>query len=213
MASRSSNSIVPALIALNVAIFLLWNLPSAVSARFMEANFAVSWNAVVEGRWWVLLTAVFSHFLLWHILLNMLVLLSFGPPVEAVLGTRRFLQFYLIAGLVSSLMHCAVSHWVLGQDEVPAVGASGAIVGVLLLFALMFPRQRIYIFGLIPIPALWGAAVLVGFDVWGLLQQSRGGESLIGHGAHLGGALAGWLGYLYFRRSAGRWSSRAESFI
>jgi membrane associated rhomboid family serine protease len=105
-----------------------------------------------------------------------------------------------VAGVISSLCHCLVSTYLLGQPGLSALGASGAISGVVLLFALMFPREKILIFGILPIPAIWGAVAFVALDVWGLVAQARGGGLPIGHGAHLGGALTGLLYFLLFVR-------------
>ena len=207
---------VPTIITLNVVIYLLWLFTASetAEANFMTNNFLVSWSALTEGRVWVLLTAAFSHNWLWHLLLNMFVLSSFGPIVEMTLGSKRFLRFYIAASLVSSLGHAAVSAWLLGQPEMPALGASGAISGVILLFSMLYPREKILIFGLIPLPALWGALAFVGLDIWGLAKQAEGGGLPIGHGAHLGGALAGVLYYVYLRseRNTRKPSQEANSF-
>lgn len=185
------------LIALNVAVFLLWQISDPSDDGFMARNFLVSGVALREGRWWTLVTSVFSHFALLHIFLNMYVLRSFGAVMEQSLGRARFLRFYLGAGIVASLCHCLVSAYLLGQPGLPALGASGAISGVVLLFALVYPRQRLLFFGLLPAPAIWGALLFVGMDAWGLLQQVRGSGGMpIGYGAHLGGALAGLAYYL-----------------
>jgi len=190
---------VPLIIILNIAVYLMWATGGEARESFMQDNFAVSWDALMAGRYWVLLTSVFSHYLLFHIFLNMLVLNSFGPVIEKVLGSRFFISFYLFAGVFSSLSHSVVSAFVLHQPEMPAVGASGAIAGVLLLFCLLFPREKLLLFGFIPIPALWGALVFVGLDVWGLIAQAGGGGFPIGHGAHLGGAFCGLIAYFYVR--------------
>ena len=117
-----------------------------------------------------------------------------------MLGRRRFLAFYLVAGIVASLTHAFVSAWILSEPGLPALGASGAIAGVILVFALMFPKERILLFGIIPIPAIWGAVAAVGLDIWGLVAQARGGGLPIGYGAHLGGAATGFIYYFLFLR-------------
>lgn len=170
-------------------------------SSFMEENFLVSWSALLEGRWWTLITSVFSHTLFMHILLNMMVLSNFGPLLERVLGRRRFLFFYLSAGVISSLSHALVSTFLLGAPDLPALGASGAISGLVLLFCLLFPREKILILGLIPLPAIVGALAFVALDLWGLVAQVGGGGLPIGHGAHLGGALAGLVYYFTFIRN------------
>ncbi len=186
--------IVPILLAANAGVFALWQ--ALGESPFMVDNFLVSWNALAAGRYWTLLTSEFSHFAFVHFILNMFVLASFGPIIEQTIGSRRFLLFYLVAAAVSSLSHAGVSAFFLGQPEIPALGASGAISGVILLFSFMFPRARILLFGLIPLPALVGALAFVGLDIVGLIAQSEGGGLPIGHGAHLGGAATGALYYL-----------------
>lgn len=189
---------VPWIIAINVAVFLAWGY--APWYEYMGENFTVSFDGLVEGRYWTLVTSVFSHNLLFHILINMFVLQSFGGVVEQVLGGRRFITFYLCAGIVSSLSHCLVSAFVIGEPQVPAVGASGAIAGLILLFALIFPREKILIFGIIPMPAIFGSFAFIALDLWGLYAQAGGGGLPIGHGAHLGGAFAGILYYFFALR-------------
>lgn len=192
--------LVPVIVGINILVFLLWHAFSVDEPEFMMRNFLVSWSALEEGRLWTLLSSVFSHVDFWHIFINMYVLSSFGGFLEIVLGKAAFLKFYCLAGIVSSLSHCLVSAWVLNEPTLPALGASGAISGLVLLFALLFPRQRLYLFGIVPMPALWGALAFVGLDVWGLVAQARGGGLPIGHGAHLGGALFGAIYYFVFLR-------------
>jgi membrane associated rhomboid family serine protease len=194
---------VPVIVVINALIFLAWQ-----AARFepallsmMEKNFLVSTTSVMSGRVWTLLTAAFSHIELWHIALNMLVLWSFGSVLERLWGTRIFSAFYLTAAVVASASHCLVSSLILGDPRISALGASGAVSGLLLAFALLFPRHRILVFGIIPVPALIGALAFVAIDLWGLFAQSRGGGVGIGHGAHLGGALCGFLFWLFYLRT------------
>jgi rhomboid-like protein len=151
---------------------------------------------LAAGRWWTLVTSEFSHIAFLHFLLNMMVLSSFGPIVEITIGSARFLSFYLLAAVVASLSHAGVSALVLGVPGLPALGASGAISGVVLLFAFMYPQARILLFFFIPVPALAGVLAFVGLDVAGLIWQVEGGGLPIGHGAHLGGAVTGMLYYL-----------------
>jgi membrane associated rhomboid family serine protease len=193
------------LIAVNILVFVMWSMAKTPAAMaFMENNFLVSYDALLAGRWWVLITSVFSHSMAFHILLNMMVLSSFGPIIVEELGNKFFIIFYFIAGVVSSLSHALVSAFYLHAPDHPALGASGAIAGVLLLFCLMYPREKILLMMVIPIPAIWGAVAFVGLDVWGLIEQSRGGGLPIGHGAHLGGSACGLIAYFgvrgYFRR-------------
>ncbi|MFZ3231430.1 MAG: rhomboid family intramembrane serine protease [Pseudobdellovibrio sp.] len=168
----------------------------------MHTHFLISWTALTEGRYWTLITSVFSHKSALHLLLNMLALGSFGPIMESTLGRNAFIKFYLIAGIISSLSHAMVSNLILHEPNLPALGASGAISGLILLFSLTYPKQKILVFGLIPVPAIFGALAFVGLDIWGLVAQAEGGGLPIGHGAHLGGALTGLAYYLYQKKTA-----------
>lgn len=184
------------IVAGNIAIYLMWFFKDL---EFMTQNFTVSWLGLSEGRYWTILSSAFAHNFFIHILFNMIVLNSFGSIVEETLGHLRFLKFYVGAAIVSGLTHAAVSALVIGDPELRALGASGAIAGLVMLFSLKFPREKILLFGLIPLPAILGALAFVGLDIWGLVAQTHGGGLPIGHGAHLGGALTGLVYYLYLR--------------
>ena len=201
----SAAPMVRAFLFLNIGVFLLWMAPG-VSGTFLADNLMVSWDLLMEGRVWVLASSVFSHNLFWHLLVNLVVLLSFGPPLESMMGSRRFLRFYLAAGVVASVAHAATSSLLLGEPELRALGASGALVGVLMLFSLSFPKAKVLLFFIIPLPAIFAALALVALDVWGLVAQIGGGTLPIGHGAHLGGGLAG---VVYYFVTGGVQSSRS----
>ncbi len=194
--------VVPALLGINILVFLAWQVAAPGSALWilLARNFLVSTTRLDAGMWWTVFTAAFSHMELWHLALNMVVLWSFGSVLERLWGVRVFIAFYLAAIVVSSLSHCLLSSLLMGDDRIAALGASGAVTGLLMAFALQFPRHRILLFAIIPIPALVGVLGFVALDVWGLVAQSRGGGMRIGHGAHLGGALAGAVFYLTYLR-------------
>ncbi|MHC4954712.1 MAG: rhomboid family intramembrane serine protease [Planctomycetota bacterium] len=195
-------SAVKVIIAINVLVFVAWQAAARSDglARFMITNFLVSSAHIEAGYVWTLLTSAFSHEALMHLAINMFVLWSFGTTLERIWGRRVFVAFYLIAGVVASACHCLVSTYYLGDGTVAALGASGAVSGLLVAFALHFPRAKILIFGIIPMPALVGALAFVALDIWGLVKQAQGGGLPIGHGAHLGGALAGTLMYAFYLR-------------
>lgn len=182
---------------------------SPENLQYMADNFLVSWDSLAAGRYWTLLTSAFSHNMLLHIFLNLYVLSSFGPIVELNLGSFRFLRFYLFAGIVSSFCHAWVSAYWMNNPSLPALGASGAVSGVIILFSLIYPTQKILLLGLIPVPAMVGALLFVGLDIWGLMAQAGGGGLPIGHGAHLGGSLTGVIYYFFLVRRKIRRSYRA----
>lgn len=192
--------VVPTLVAINVAVFAAWFM---LPVELMAANFLVSWQHLADGRYWVLVSSAFSHNMLLHLMINMLVLWSFGRVLEILMGVKRFLAFYLVAAVISGIAHAATSTLLLGRPpELPALGASGAVAGLLLLFSLSFPRQKILIFGILPAPALLAALAFIAIDIWGLTAQLDGGGLPIGHGAHLGGALTGIVYYFWLRSRA-----------
>jgi membrane associated rhomboid family serine protease len=193
---RRAAPVVNALLAANIIVFALWLI---APVQIMGDNFLISWSHLQQGRVWTLLAAVFSHATLIHLAINMVVLTSFGPQLEALMGSRRFLVFYLVAGLVGSLAHAVVSSFLMDRPGQAALGASSALAGVLLLFALLFPRSKVLFFFIIPLPAIVAAIAFIGIDVWGLLAQIEGGGLPIGHGAHLGGAAVGLAWYLAAR--------------
>lgn len=192
--------VVLTIIKLNVFVFFLWMF-FGYANPLMTNTFLVSWNSLVEGRIWTLMTSVFSHSMLFHLFINMYVFFGFGAMLETHLGRKRFLRFYLLAGLAGSFAHSFVSAILLGRPELMALGASGAVSGVIMLFSFMFPHEKLLLFGFIPIPAMGGALLFVGLDLWGLIAQTQGGTLPIGHGAHLGGALFGFLYYFLYLKS------------
>lgn len=187
------------IIQLNVLIFLLWYLMLIIDPSFMPHHFLVSWDALLEGRWWTLLTSVFSHQLLFHLIVNMYFLYSFGGLVENTIGSYAFLKLYLISGIAGSVSHCCFSHYFMGQSDLNALGASGAISGILIYYALTFPWRPVYLMGLIPLPSFVGILMFVVMDVWGLISQINGSLTPIGFGAHLGGSFLG-LCYYFLKK-------------
>lgn len=188
------------ILVLNILVYLGWTLATSTeSLTFMVMNFLVSFESVINGRVWTILTSVFSHASFFHLLFNMMALTSFSRIMLMVMGKLKYTIFYLTAGVAGSIMHILTSTFLMHDPFMRALGASGAVSGIVLLFSLMFPKEKLLIFGLIPIRAIWGAVFLVGLDIWGLITQTQGGGLPIGHGAHLGGALVGILYWLYLK--------------
>jgi rhomboid-like protein len=161
-AARGSTRWVTIILVTNLVVFALWfTLP----APLMAEHFLVSWRHLEEGRIWTLLTAAFSHNILFHLLVNMIVLMSFGPPLERLMGAGRFLLFYVVAALVGSLAHAGVSNYLMERPAQAALGASAAIAGVLLVFSFTFPRATVLFFFVIPMPAIMAALVFVAIDI------------------------------------------------
>lgn len=144
---------------------------------------------------WQLITYQFVHADFWHLFFNMVFgLWMFGKEVESVWGSNKFLFYYLFCGIVAGLAQLFLSP-ILESVTGPTIGASGAIYGVLVAFAVMFPNQYIFLYFLIPIKVKYFVALLI---IIGIL--SIGGPTNVANLAHLGGALAGYLYILCERR-------------
>ncbi len=148
--------------------------------------------ALLAARPWTLLTYMFLHGDLLHLLFNMIALFFFGPRLEVRLGAKHFLGLYFVSGVAGALLSF------LFTPQAAIVGASGAVFGVLLAFAMYWPRERIFIWGVLPIESRWLVALLTVASLWGGFGGQAGG---IAHFAHLGGFLGGWL-YLKVRERA-----------
>jgi membrane associated rhomboid family serine protease len=189
-----------ALVALNVAVFALWHTlgRSDAGEAFMARQFLVSVESV--RRPWTLVLAELSHLDPAHLLFNMVALWSFGRVVEAALGGRRLFSLYLVGGAIASLGH--VLYGLVMDTSAPALGASGAVSAIAVVFAAMFPRARLYVNFLIPLPAAVAVGLFLLIDLFGVLNP-RG--DMIAHAAHLGGAAYGAIYWLvavrpYWRR-------------
>ena len=190
------------LIALNLAVFVYeLTLPQKTLSLFLATNATIparfpAWlagHAGFQTTFLPLVSSMFLHSGFAHILGNMLFLWIFGDNVEDYFGHFGYLLFYFVCGISAGLFHIAFNL----HSAVPALGASGAISGVMAAYALLYPRSQIltlvFIF-LVPIPAI----LIVGY--WFLLQFLEGISSLgmtasggVAWWAHIGGFLVGLL--------------------
>ncbi len=144
-----------------------------------------------ENYWWQVFTYMFVHGGMSHIFFNMIGLFFFGTAVEQRLGSWEFLTFYLVVGTLAGLFSLAF-YWMGGNLMVFLVGASGAIFGVLLAFAALFPTAIIYLFGIVPIRA---PILVIGYTVIELTSQLSGRGGNVAHLTHLAGFL---FAFFYF---------------
>lgn len=146
---------------------------------------------------WQILTYAFLHGGFTHLLFNMFGLITFGNELERYWGSRRFLVFYFASVITAAI----AQQWVtrsLGQD-VPTVGASGGIYGLVLGFAMMFPKRRIVLLiPPIPMPAWLFAILFAGLELY---LGVTGTQSGVAHFAHLGGMIGGFLVMQYWKSS------------
>ena len=152
---------------------------------------------VKRGQIWRLITNAFCHdrFGVWHIVFNMLFLYWFGQFVESTYGSTEFLCFYLGTALVTSLAYIGLEFAT--GDRHPAIGASGAVLGVVCVFAMWNPNHTIRLYFLFPITIKLLLLIYVIYDLHPVLLALTGNAIYTGvaHAAHLGGLLFGFLYY------------------
>jgi membrane associated rhomboid family serine protease len=142
-----------------------------------------------------LATHLFFHSSFQHLLGNMVALWLIGPHVEEALGRREYAAFYLGAGMAAGLLHAFLALAVAPETAgLPLVGASGAVFGLLGLFAVRFWRTRVRLFVFASVPAFWAVGVLVGMQViFAALSLVSGAAAMVAYDAHLGGFAFGAL--------------------
>ena len=191
---------IKALIWINIGVFVVTNLASPEPGQlpWLFIYFGLTPEAVFERFWlWQPFTYMFLHGGLGHILFNMLALWMFGVQLERRWGTRFFLRYYFLTGVgagVSTLIASLPFMFGSSLYGVPTIGASGAIYGVLLAFALYYPKVPILLFFLFPVPARYFVMIIGGIAFYNSMITTGSG---IAHTAHLGGML---FGYLYLTR-------------
>jgi rhomboid family protein len=176
---------------------LIANVVAYVLTLLVGTSFAYDWFAFQPTRIfirpWGVFTYMFMHHGIWHLAMNMLALFFFGAPVEAKWGSREFFKYYVICGLGG----VALSYVFLPTS---IVGASAAIFGVMLAFAMAWPDAPIYVFGIFPVKAKWLVTFFFVLTLLSAVTDSGGGVAYL---AHLGGLITGFI-YLKADWRAGR---------
>ena len=204
------------LIIINTLVLII----TSVSKNFMYETFALFYPASPFFRWWQPVTHMFMHGGFGHLFFNMFTLYMFGSVLERVWGGRKYLLFYFVTGLGAALLHTGVEwlqtlYWqhviqtgdpsaavaaaqsVRAMLSTPTVGASGAIYGLLLGYAMLFPDSVMtLIFPPVSMKAKWFVLV---FAVIELLMGVLGSGG-VAHFAHLGGMLFGLILILVWRK-------------
>lgn len=172
------------LLIANLAVFLLTSYDPGIG------DLLALYPSYILYRPWGVFTYMFVHGGLGHIFFNMLGLFFFGPRLEIQLGGKSFLWLYLLSGLGGAAFSFLFAPYA------GVVGASGAVFGVLLGFAYFWPREKIFIYGILPIESRWLVGIMA---VAALYSGISGSNSGTAHFAHLGGFVAGYA-YLRWRK-------------
>ena len=212
---------VKSIIIINVLIMVMTSL----NENFMYEKFALFYPTSPFFHWWQPLTHMFMHGGFWHLFFNMYTLFIFGSVLENVWGTRKFLLFYFVTGLGAALIHTGVEwmqmqFWMTAAAEgsasamtsihalkmTPTVGASGAIYGLLMGYAMLYPDSIMrLIFPPVALKAKWFVLIFAGIELLTGVSGTGGG---IAHFAHLGGLIFGLVLMLYWKKSGKLYSSR-----
>ena len=191
--------VIKILLWVNVAVYGATFLAStAFQTDWLQNQLALFPKSAVEGfQVWQFVTYAYLHDLDWppHILINMLMLWMFGGDIARHFGARKFLILYHVAAFVGGVGH-VIAAYAKNTDE-PVVGASGAIYGLLTVYALLYPNRMILVFLMFPMRMKYFILIMVGIDfVSGTRLLSTG----VAHWCHIGGALGGFLFFRYHQR-------------
>ncbi len=220
---RAPRTAIGAIILLNAAVFVLEILGGSVQAMrghdpvvdllsvHVDAQDAQADTLHRPWMWWQFLTCGFVHDPLRvdHIVINMLVLFFLGRDVEAWYGTREFIRLYLVMLVFSSVVFVLANRLFDPRQSSILFGASGAIAGVVILFALNFPKRILLFMFVIPMPAWVMGVLAIAMDIWGAMGRA---DQHIAYSAHLGGAVFA-LAYFNLHWNFGRLSQSASTWL
>ena len=177
------------LLIANVALFFL-----GTSFPFLSNLLALYVHPLaLLMRPWTIVTYMFVHASMSHLFFNMLGLFFFGPRLESKLGGKQFLYLYFLSGICGALLSFVFSMGIV------IVGASGGVYGVLLGFAMFWPRDKIYIWGILPIEARWLIAAMTAITIYSGVGAVQNG---VAHFAHLGGFVGAFLYIRWLERNS-----------
>jgi membrane associated rhomboid family serine protease len=183
----STTPVVRWLLLINVGVFLL---QIVFLDRYISVLGLVPASFLGKGYLWQIVTYMFLHGSFLHILFNMLFLWMMGSEIERYWGSREFLKYYFITGCGAGIVNVIVQPGL----TIPTIGASGAIFGLIIAFAMAFPDREILLYFFIRMKAKHFALLVGGLEVLALLLMPR---APVARFAHLGGLL---VGYIYIRR-------------
>jgi membrane associated rhomboid family serine protease len=175
------------ILVLNIVVFVAQNAGGPNLHRSFLEYGALSLSGLKHGYVWQFLSFQFMHGGLGHLVINSVVLYSFGRPLESLLGRRTFLSMYLVSGFAGGIVQILLG---LVSDRFAAgmVGASAGLCGLVAAFALLSPQSTIYLFFVLPIRAIYFLPLMIAATVLFIVLPAN---DHVAHGAHLGGILAG----------------------
>lgn len=174
-------------------------IATCINQNFMVGTFAMFYPTSPFFHWWQPVTHMFMHGGFWHIFLNMWCLLMFGSALERSIGSRKFVLFYFVAGLGAVAVHTLVQYLQGPILNVPTLGASGAIYGIQIGYAMLYPNDIwTLVFPPVSLKAKWFVLIFIAIELFTGITGTADG---VAHFAHLGGALFGFLLMLYWKKT------------
>ena len=233
---RSRMSIIGWIITVNIAVFVvqcIWTRPAVVDfsgvfrdelhdprkmvelpnirVSVLQEWFALDRSAIQKGQIWRLATYDLLHStqgdVPWHLFFNMYLLYILGRKIVDVHSEREFLCRYIASAVASGVVYLL---WgLLMKEDHPAIGASGAVSAVLVIYAMRWPNDVWTLFYVVPVTAKWMVILYAGFDAYPMLKQLGGHPDMtgVGHSAHLGGMLFGFLYEYYHWNMESQWDN------
>ncbi len=189
------------IIIINVLIFAISRLIPAIG-EFTYTYFPLYyWKSDLSHPEYQLVTSMFMHGNFMHLLFNMFGIWMFGRTIENVMGQRKYLQFYMLAGLGAGILQLLVFNFEymrvinagmsMNPDHLAVIGASGALFGLLAAFGYLFPNSVIYVQFFLPMKAKYFVLLYAGIELFSGFRAAPGDN--VAHFAHIGGALIGYL--------------------
>ncbi len=187
------------LVLINIIVYLL--VPMVFGSHAPSGLALIPAQVMTRGMVWELVSYMFLHANFMHIFFNMFGLVIFGADLERWWGTRDFLKYYFVCGAGAGIIQVLVTYAHLGSPLVPVIGASGAIFGVLVAYALAFPNRQVLLWFVIPVSARTMVILFGLLELFSAASQPHGGGG-VARFAHLGGML---VGYLYLKHETLTW--------
>ncbi|MBD3178602.1 MAG: rhomboid family intramembrane serine protease [Candidatus Latescibacteria bacterium] len=194
-----NRSAVNKIVAANVVIFIMQLFLQRTAFQYY---LALRPYLLLRGFLWQAVTYMFLHGDIWHIGLNMFVIWMFGRQLEHVWGSSRFVKYYFVCGLGGAVFSFIFSY------TNPVIGASAAAYGLLLAYAVLFPHNQIFLWGLFPVRARTLVIALIVIELFSGMTRNDN----IAHFAHLGGIVAGLI-YIRSDHRAGGFLSKIKKFF
>lgn len=185
------------LIGINILIYILQRVAPSITSYI-----AMNPVMVLNGWVWQFVTYMFAHGSVGHLLFNMLALFLFGTQVERHTGSKEFLLYYMLTGVLAGVFSFFV-YWFTGAYGVWLLGASGAVFAVELAYATFFPDAVIFVWGILPLRA---PIMVLGFTLIEVFLSFTGLQRGVAHLTHLAGFALGWF-YFLIRFGSNPWKS------